>query len=57
MYAFPNEKKEPLVDRSHVSNAISRFHQVSGVTSGERATAKKRINAMRKRFGMPIYNF
>jgi hypothetical protein len=56
-FAFPRERKEPLTNPRHVSNAIARFHQVSGVDAAERAQAKKRINAMRRRFHMPIYGF
>lgn len=56
-FAFPRERKEPLTDPRHVSNAISRFHQVSGVTEAERSQAKRRINAMRRHFHMPIYDF
>src|SRR5580693_641269 len=29
-FAFPEERKEPLTDASHVRNAISRFDQVEG---------------------------
>jgi hypothetical protein len=29
-FAFPKERKEPLVDASHVRNAVARFDQVEG---------------------------
>ena len=35
-YAFPDERKEPLEDASHVRNAIARFDQVKGVSDEER---------------------
>ena len=38
-YAFPDERKEPLEDASHVRNAIARFDQVTGVTAAERELA------------------
>ena len=31
-FAFPDERKEPLTDASHVRNAIARFDQVEGVS-------------------------
>ena len=42
-YAFPNERKEPLSDASHVRNAVARFNQVKGVSDSERDAAWKRI--------------
>ncbi len=35
-YAFPEQRKEPLNDASHVRNAIARFDQVKDVTDDER---------------------
>ena len=43
MFAFPRERKEPLVDAAHVRNSISRFDQVEGVTDEERDQAWARI--------------
>ena len=34
-FAFPKERKEPLVDASHVRDAIARFDQVEGVSDAE----------------------
>ena len=39
VFAFPNERKEPLTDASHVRNAIARFDQVIDVSDAERALA------------------
>ena len=39
VYAFPDKRKEPLTDASHVRNAIARFDQVKDVTDGERDLA------------------
>jgi hypothetical protein len=44
-FAFPEERKEPLNDASHVRNAVSRFDQVEGVSDAERDQAWDRINS------------
>ena len=53
-FAFPKERKEPLVDCAHVRNAISRFDQVEDVTNAERDRAWKRIVAAAKKFGVEV---
>ena len=53
-FAFPKERKEPLVDAKHVRNAIARFDQVEGVTDAERDRAWKRIRAAAKRYDVEI---
>jgi hypothetical protein len=53
-FAFPEQRKEPLVDASHVRNAIARFDQVEGVSDAERDRAWKRIAEAAKRFGVEI---
>jgi hypothetical protein len=55
VFAFPRERKEPLVDASHVRNAVARFDQVEGVTDDERAQAWRRIQAAAKRFGLHLH--
>ncbi len=42
-FAFPKERKEPLVDARHVQEALARFDQVKDVTNKERDEAWKRI--------------
>ena len=42
-FAFPDQRKEPLKDASHVRNAIARFNQVEGVSDDDRDAAWKRI--------------
>lgn len=42
-FAFPKERKEPLVDAHHVQEAVARFDQVEDVTNKERDEAWKRI--------------
>jgi hypothetical protein len=53
-FAFPEERKEPLVDAKHVRNAIARFDQVEGVSDTERDEAWKRIRKAAKRFDVDV---
>ena len=53
-FAFPKERKEPLVDARHVRNAVARFDQVEGVTDAERDEAWRRIETAAKKFGVDL---
>ena len=53
-FAFPRERKEPLVDAAHVRNAVARFDQVEGVTDAERDEAWRRIQAAAKKFDVEL---
>jgi hypothetical protein len=53
-FAFPDKRKEPLNDASHVRNAIARFDQVKDVSDDQRASAFKRIKAAAKKFGVEM---
>jgi hypothetical protein len=53
-FAFPRERKEPLVDAAHVRNAIARFDQVEGVTDEERDQAWERIRAAASQYDVHI---
>jgi hypothetical protein len=53
-FAFPRERKEPLVDASHVRNAVARFNQVEGVSDDERDQAWGRIQHAAKRYDVAI---
>ena len=53
-FAFPNERKEPLIDASHVSSAIARFAQVDGVDDAERAQAFGNIKAAAEYYGIKV---
>jgi hypothetical protein len=53
-FAFPKERKEPLVDAAHVRNAIARFDQVEGVSDAERDRAWKRIVAAAKKHDIDV---
>jgi hypothetical protein len=53
-FAFPEQRKEPLEDASHVRNAIARFNQVVGVSDDERDAAWKRIKTAAKRYDVEV---
>jgi hypothetical protein len=53
-FAFPKERKEPLVDAKHVRNAIARFDQVEGVTDAERDKAWQKILKAAKRYDVEV---
>ena len=38
-FAFPNQRKEPMTDATHVRDAMARFNQVKDVTDAERDLA------------------
>ncbi len=54
VYAFPDKRKEPLTNASHVRNAIARFDQVKDVTDHEREQAFANIKAAAKHYGVEI---
>jgi hypothetical protein len=53
-FAFPEQRKEPLEDASHVRNAIARFNQVKDVSDHERDEAWKRIRAAARKFDVEV---
>jgi hypothetical protein len=53
-FAFPKERKEPLVDARHVQEAVARFDQVEDVTNKERDEAWKRIQQAAKKFEVEL---
>ncbi len=53
-FAFPKERKEPLVDAAHVRNAIARFSRVAGVSDRERALAFENIRAAAHYYGVNV---
>lgn len=53
-FAFPDQRKEPLVDAKHVRNAIARFDQVEGVTDADRDKAWRRIRTAARKFDVEI---
>jgi hypothetical protein len=53
-FAFPKQRKEPLVDATHVREAIARFDQVQDVTNKERDEAWKRIKKAAEKFDIEL---
>jgi hypothetical protein len=53
-FAFPEQRKEPLVDASHVRNAVARFDQVEGVSDADRDKAWRRIRSAARKFDVEI---
>ncbi len=53
-FAFPDQRKEPLVDAKHVRNAIARFDQVEGVSDADRDKAWRRIRTAARKFDVEI---
>lgn len=53
-FAFPDQRKEPLEDASHVRNAIARFDQVKDVSDDDRGKAFHRIKAAAKKFNVDM---
>jgi hypothetical protein len=54
-FAFPEQRKEPLENASHVRNAIARFDQVQGVSDAERDAAWKRIQTAAGAYGVKVH--
>jgi Family of unknown function (DUF6582) len=53
-FAFPKQRKEPLIDASHVRNAAARFNQVDDVSEADRREAKRRIERAAKKLGVEL---
>jgi len=53
-FAFPKERKEPLIDARHVQEAIARFDQIKDVMNKERDEAWKRIQKAAKKFDVQL---
>ena len=53
-FAFPEQRKEPLENASHVRNAIARFNQVKDVSDDDRDAAWKRIKTAAKKFDVDV---
>lgn len=53
----PSESKLPIFDEAHVRNAMARFSQTQGLSSAENATARNKILAKAKHFGIDTTGF
>lgn len=54
VYAFPDHRKEPLTDASHVRNALARFDQVRDVSDADRDRAFANIKAAAAHYGVDV---
>lgn len=53
-FAFPEQRKEPLTDASHVRNALARFDQVEGVNDADRERAFANIKKAAAHFEVDV---
>jgi hypothetical protein len=54
VYAFPQQRKEPLTDATHVRNALARFDQVEGVSDVDRDLAFANIRKAAEYYGVGV---
>jgi hypothetical protein len=54
VFAFPEKRKEPLTDASHVRNALARFDQVEDVSDAERDQAFANIRAAARHYDVEV---
>ena len=55
VFAFPNQRKEPLTDASHVRNALARFDQVEGVSGDDRDLAFANIKKAAEYYDVEVH--
>ncbi|QIK72731.1 hypothetical protein G7070_11175 [Propioniciclava coleopterorum] len=53
-FAFPEQRKLPMVDADHIRNAIARFDQVEDVTDADRDKAWKRLVAQARKHDIEV---
>jgi hypothetical protein len=54
VFAFPDARKEPMPDASHVRNAIARFDQVADVTDKDRDLAFANIRKAARHYDVEM---
>jgi hypothetical protein len=54
VFAFPEQRKEPLTDASHVRDAVARFDQVTDVSDADRALAWANIQKAAQYYGVHL---
>lgn len=55
VFAFPQQRKEPLTDASHVRDALARFDQVEGVSDADRDLAFANIKKAASYYGVDVH--
>ena len=54
VFAFPDARKLPLVDASHVRNALARFDQVTDVSDADRDAAFANILTAARHYDVEV---
>ncbi len=54
VFAFPEQRKEPLTDAQHVRNAVARFDQVIDVSDADRALAFANIEKAAEHYDVDL---
>ena len=54
VFAFPRQRKEPLTDSAHVTNALARFDQVHDVSDADRDLAFANIKNAAQHYGVEV---
>lgn len=54
VFAYPEQRKEPMTNAAHVRNALARFNQVEGVSDAQRASAFANIKKAAAHFGVEV---
>ncbi len=54
VFAFPQQRKEPLTDARHVRTALARFDQVQDVSDDERDVAFANIRKAAEHYGVDV---
>ena len=54
VFAFPEHRKEPLTDASHVRNALARFDQVQEVSDRDRELAFANIKKAAEHYDVEV---
>ena len=54
VFAFPDQRKEPLTDADHVRDAVARFDQVIDVSDADRALAFANIQKAARYYGVNL---
>jgi len=54
VFAFPQQRKEPLTDANHVKDALARFDQVEGVSDSDRDLAFANIKKAAQYYGVDV---
>lgn len=54
VFAFPNQRKEPMTDAQHVRSAVARFDQVIDVSDADRELAFANIEKAARHYGVNL---